>query len=443
VVLVGTLISMIPAVINGYPLIFFDTGTYIIQALELKGQLDRPPFYSLSILPFHAGISLWPVAVAQALLTVTVLVRFLEHAVGLDEPRLLVTVIAATNAATSFAWFTTLVMPDIHTATIIMLCWLVFSPAVLATRGERIVSILLLGGLVSMHTANVPLTLGLSACAIGLRLMSKQAGPARRVAITAAGVLGVIAVAVVGQMLYSVLVIGKAVPSVMAPLFLLARLIHDGPGRDVLLSRCPDAGWELCALLDHLGTDHNDLLWSAGSAYQQLIRRVGEVAAIAEAQSIVSETVRTYPLRVVGNALMNGARQFVTISSIYRPCPCPAKRIDTVIQTHFAGEWPAYVAALQTTGRFPPDWLDAVNMVVAAVAGAGLVAAAASSRRDRPLIAYVFLALAGNAVLLGGLSGPAERYQARIVWLIPALGFALVARRWQARHAASPARAAA
>ena len=34
------------ALINGYPLVFPDTGTYIAQAVKLEGALDRPPYYT-------------------------------------------------------------------------------------------------------------------------------------------------------------------------------------------------------------------------------------------------------------------------------------------------------------------------------------------------------------------------------------------------------------
>ena len=62
-----------PAVWNGYPIVFADTGTYLSQAIHLYAGWDRPVFYSLFMLPLHATVTLWPVVVVQALLAAWVL----------------------------------------------------------------------------------------------------------------------------------------------------------------------------------------------------------------------------------------------------------------------------------------------------------------------------------------------------------------------------------
>ena len=62
-----------PAVWNGYPIVFADTGTYLSQAIHLYAGWDRPVFYSLFMLPLHLTVTLWPVVVAQALLAAWVM----------------------------------------------------------------------------------------------------------------------------------------------------------------------------------------------------------------------------------------------------------------------------------------------------------------------------------------------------------------------------------
>src|ERR1700710_1917420 len=62
-----------PALWNGYPIVFADTGTYLSQAIHRYAGWDRPVFYSLFMLPLHGTLTLWPVVVAQALLTAWVL----------------------------------------------------------------------------------------------------------------------------------------------------------------------------------------------------------------------------------------------------------------------------------------------------------------------------------------------------------------------------------
>jgi hypothetical protein len=43
--------------------------------------------------------------------------------------------------------------------------------------------------------------------------------------------------------------------------FLLARIVYDGPGMDVLRRDCPQAGWRLCAFVDQFPDNADDFLW--------------------------------------------------------------------------------------------------------------------------------------------------------------------------------------
>src|SRR5450755_331949 len=62
-----------PALWNGYPIVFADTGTYLSQAMHRYLGWDRPVFYSLFIFALHLGLTTWPVILVQSGLTVLVL----------------------------------------------------------------------------------------------------------------------------------------------------------------------------------------------------------------------------------------------------------------------------------------------------------------------------------------------------------------------------------
>src|SRR3954463_14853598 len=53
------------AVWNGFPLIFYDTGAYMLQSFGDKFVPERSPVFSLFILLGGGGISLWLVAILQ------------------------------------------------------------------------------------------------------------------------------------------------------------------------------------------------------------------------------------------------------------------------------------------------------------------------------------------------------------------------------------------
>ncbi len=76
-VLVGatTLALLWPALWNGYPLVFMDTGLYVDSAFTLRPYPARSPGYPMLLRPTLLGGSLWPVIVVQSLLTSALLVR--------------------------------------------------------------------------------------------------------------------------------------------------------------------------------------------------------------------------------------------------------------------------------------------------------------------------------------------------------------------------------
>src|SRR6476646_273526 len=60
---------------NGFPLIFYDTGAYMMQAFGDKFVPERSPVFSLFILFAGGGTSLWLVATLQALMVSFVMVQ--------------------------------------------------------------------------------------------------------------------------------------------------------------------------------------------------------------------------------------------------------------------------------------------------------------------------------------------------------------------------------
>ena len=67
-----------PALLNGYPIVFSDTGTYLSQAIHLYLGWDRPAFYSLFMIALHMTLTTWPVVLAQA----ACVVLMLENTIG-------------------------------------------------------------------------------------------------------------------------------------------------------------------------------------------------------------------------------------------------------------------------------------------------------------------------------------------------------------------------
>ena len=120
-----------PALWNGYPIVFADTGTYLSQAIHRYAGWDRPVFYSLFMLPLHLTLTVWPVVAAQALLAAWVLwlvVRVLAPAVSA------VAFVTGWPAVvgTWLPWLVCELMPDLFTPLLVLVLGL------LAVAPERV-----------------------------------------------------------------------------------------------------------------------------------------------------------------------------------------------------------------------------------------------------------------------------------------------------------------
>jgi predicted CDP-diglyceride synthetase/phosphatidate cytidylyltransferase len=109
-----------PAIWDGFPFLFGDTGTYIDAAVQRDLPGERTMFYSLFIFPLHLKISLWPVVVVQALIAFNLIrlffrvfsERFQEHDILLPVFMLV--------ALSSLPWFAGEIMPDIVSGPLIL-----------------------------------------------------------------------------------------------------------------------------------------------------------------------------------------------------------------------------------------------------------------------------------------------------------------------------------
>ena len=64
------------AIWNGFPIIFYDTGAYMLQGLGHVFIAERSPVYSLFLEVAGGRESLWLVAIAQCLMTAFVITEF-------------------------------------------------------------------------------------------------------------------------------------------------------------------------------------------------------------------------------------------------------------------------------------------------------------------------------------------------------------------------------
>lgn len=426
-----------PALANGFPLIFSDTGTYISQAMKLQLGWDRPPFYSFLVLASGWGRTLWPVVIGQCVLA-AVMVRAMQRTLAPEMDRVgALLLLAVLAAASSLGWTAAQVMPDIFSPLMV----LGFAQLLIARRRAMMwLPMVVVGLAIMVHLSNLPVYAGLCLSVLPLRALRARVRWAALLVPFLIGVAGLTAVNVVAR--------GRFSPSPYGATFVLARLVENGPARVTLARDCAAAHWALCAYRDELPATADAFLWHADSP---LYRAGGPIRLVGQTDAIVWRTVISQPRAVAWAALADLGRQLVTFApgSGLRPWHATAWR--TIRQDMPGATFAAFRDGRQARGRMrvpgPIALLDEAMAVAGMVLTAGFAGGAlVFSRRlghggaELGLFCrIVLLALAGNAAVTGALSGPHDRYQCRIVWLATFSGL-LVARRLHAVWRSRPIR---
>ena len=418
-VLAGALFFLWPAVVNGYPLLFNDTGGLLATALEPTIGLDKPWVYGPFLLLLHGRTTLWTAAVGQALLLSHVL-WLAAKAVRPWAPMQHVAVCAALALLTAAPWFAGQLMPDIF-APMAVLCVFALAWPERLTGAER-------GWLAVVGTLAIAVHLAhliVAAACLALALVARRRAPGRAALPLGAALAMLLVSNAVGH--------GALGISPYGSMFLLARLVADGPGRAVVDARCPAAGWHLCAWKGQLPTDSDAFLWSPdgpswlwepGVPILDGVQYT-PVQLAPEAEQIVRATVLAHPAEVAAAMALNTARQLarVDLGDALGADYLNLSMLPQLERYFHASEVARYRAALQTRSRLqdvaaPLLWPQRAALLAGL---AGTLGALARWRREPRLAALALLTLGGllaNAFATGALSGPHDRYQARIAWLL-------------------------
>ncbi len=426
-ILGGGLLLVWPAALNLYPLVFVDSFTYIRQTTMGAPPWDKSLTYGVAIHGLHWQWSLWPVVLGQGVFASWLL--WLTQRALRDAPTSAAHLLVCAGLAwlTSAPWFLATVMPDALTA-LAPLCLFLLGFGRLS-RAETWAVGLLGAFAISVHMAHVPAAIALI---VLTALLTRRLAPALRVAAPLALALLVLASA-------NLATFGRFAASPHGAIFLLARLQDDGPALRLMQARCPEnPGWRLCGFLDRLPMDAEDFLWGISPINSEAdgsLRKLGGLRAVPEAREIVSATLAAYPREVVTAMIGNALRQLTLFRVGDTLVSTSLFSTREVIEPGFpAAELARFDAGLQAQGRLPeaaaPFLWPHVPVVLAALLIAPWLLWRAWRARDMPraaLILFALVAIGGNAAATGALSKPLNRYEARIIWLLPAaVGLALL-----------------
>ena len=432
IVLLAASLLLWPAFWNVYPLVFSDTGTYLTQVIHRYLGWDRPVFYSLFLYPLHLQQSLWPPVVAQAILAGWLLHLLRRVLLPGAPPWALLVLVALLSVLTALPFIVSQLMPDVFTGLLVIAMALALLTPERLSRVEAWLLLPITTFMIAAHQSHVALAIVLLMVLLPVRrMLGASAGVARgwiwrAVLPLPLACLALISVNLIGH--------GRASISPFGNVFLVVRLIYDGPGLAALERNCPQSGWRLCAALGRLPPSGDEFMWRADSPLAEI---GGAKILSAEANEIILAAIRENPGGVLRGFFANAAIQFARFATGDGLQAWPDTVTPAILHDFPRAEAAAYAAARQQRAEPPlpypplpysvlersllPPPFVALHLAAATAGIFGTVVLLIQGLRRRHIAAgfaaAALLAVLANAAITGGLSGPHDRYQSRIVWL--------------------------
>lgn len=420
---------------NGYPFLFFDSGAYVLEGFAKVFVPERSPVYSLFIQYTEGRESLWYVAIAQSLMTATVIVEFARALWPRTSLWMLLRTGAALSILTSISWFVGQIEPDCFTAVLLLAMY------PLAFRLEKVgflraLLLIAIGGIaIGCHPSHLGTSSGLVLCLLALRIAAMiwkdlrlprphVLTPALMVAVGLGLVMGANHMIAVHNKMPEKWFVSRS-----GSFFLAARLMGDGVVKKTLYDLCPTHKLLLCPYKDNLPKTADNFLWGPESPFNKIGRFYGPKE---EYDLIVRHSLTHYPLQSLLPGLGGSFRQYFMVRTGDGVEPQ-----EWVLGPLFRGFMPKqykdYLTAHQQRGvlRFPAVNVVHVPLALAAQIWLATVLWRAIKRRRwnlGTLPAFILVGLLGNAMVCGLFSGPHDRYQSRIAW-VPCLIVLLTARQ--------------
>jgi len=433
----STLLLMMPAWLNGFPFLFWDTGGYLAAATSGELMPGRSTIYGLFLLAGHFG-HFWPVVAVQTALCVWVVMLALRaHGLG-HQPLTLLGTSAVLALFTALPFVSGQLMPDVFAGVGLCALYLLIWKRSALGRSETLGLAVLAAVSGACHSSVLAAqVLVLLAALIGTRLLRHLTGPiSPRIPVLAllAGFLLTPAV--------NLIAVGQFALTPGGTAFVFGRMLEDGMVTRYLAEHCPDPDQPLCPYRTELPTAANDFLWDDHVALTAI---GGMVAGAPAMRAVILGSLASEPLRNAALALRAAFRQTVTLAT-GDDLLSYLFHTQGIVKAAAPASYPAMMRATQqSTGGLDFGPVNALHVPVAIGACLMLAAialwSALAGRADIFVLSAGFLTLiVANAAVCGILSNPHDRYQARIAWLavfaltmLALNGAAAFRRRWQER----------
>lgn len=418
------LLMIAPAFWNGYPLLQWDTGGYLARWYEGYLVPSRSTVFGL-YLHSGEGFGFWINLALQSLATLWLL-QLTLRVLSMMQTFRFVAISLLLILSTALPWLASMLLTDIFAGLSILSLFLLVVGGHRTSVLEKISLFVFTAFAAATHSATLGVLLGLCIAGwimrpfVGRRL--PMAGLAQAsLTIVAGGVMLVSANhALSGKWAWTPGGYGVA----------FGRMMQDGIVARFLNDHCPRENFKLCPYRNELPATADEFLWG-----KSMFNTLGRFDGLNdEMGTIVVDSLRDYPAWQAGAALRAMGQQLLHVATgegtngwiphtrgiIERYIPAQAAPMRAARQQHWGVNFDDV------------NWLHVPVALASILALLALLAHALANRRldDLTLLAAtVALALLGNAFICGVISGPHDRYGARMAWVATFVVLMALARR--------------
>lgn len=362
--------------------------------------------YSALAYAAYATAGYWSIPVLNACTALFMIFALVEEDM-LKRPGILITGFGCIAALSTLPWHSVFLMPDIFAGVILLYAGLIAGRYDDLNQYERVLLVALASLMVTFHYGYPPLMAGLAAAVILCRLLMRNLSIG-----SVASVLIPLCFAPLLNLSASSVVLGEASTTPQRLPILLARSLEDGPAYWYLSEACPEAPHALCELFDgSLPRSVGHFLWREEGISKLSAEEMSRVRD--EEFDVIWAAFKAYPFAQLVSLSRNAALQTVMVgtgdlraASGFGPDHKPV----------FENANERAVKALAVFDQVTP-WATLVLTLPLLV----LVFSGALTSAQVSTVFVVFFGVLLNALIFGGLSAPVDRYQSRVVWVLPVL----------------------
>lgn len=406
------LILIAPAFWNGYPLLQWDTGGYLARWYEGYLVPSRSTVFGL-YLHFGEHSGFWMNLAVQSLATLWLL-QLTLRVLGLMQTRRFVAIVLLLTVSTALPWLASMLLTDIFAGLSVLSLFILLICGDRTSAIEKFSLFVFTAFAVATHSATLGVLLGL--CLVGW-----LARPALGKRIPLAGLVqGSLTIVAGGLMLLSAnhALSGQWAWTPGGYGVAFGRMIQDGIVARYLNDHCPRERFKLCPYRNELPATADEFLWG-----KSVFNSLGRFEGMNEEMSyIVAHSLVDYPAWQAGAALRAMGQQLLYVAT-GEGTNGWIPHTHGIIERYIPSQAAPMRAARQQHWQINFEGVNRLHVPVALASMLALVALLGHSAANRRLddltllAATVSLALLGNAFICGVISGPHDRYGARMVWL--------------------------